>query len=187
MRLDQLDRCKSPGRLWSRPALLSKRVIDIDSCYIGHASRCQLGVCLTVHHRWSGVLIRQALYTFEQLNHLTPESRKETFMSFFRKPNEVVNGSGSPSAEDMPRCLQERAPALGAYLTCDTWPDGKPRSHSTLIIFVQDGMFKACLSDKDTNMGLWSSAKSFDDLLEALEARLTDDRPDWRKSKPKRK
>jgi hypothetical protein len=75
------------------------------------------------------------------------------------------------------------APTVGMYLTADAWPDGELREKSTLIVFYEEGAFKVCLSDKDSGSVLWATAKSFGDLLESLEARLTDGAPDWRKGR----
>lgn len=108
-------------------------------------------------------------------------------MDFFKKPLPGGIPVGGTGKSPMPHCLQERSPTLGHFLCDEVWPDGELRQRSTLVVFVEDGMFKACLSDKDSGTSLWASCKSFDDLLEALEARLTDDRPDWRKARVKGK
>ncbi len=104
--------------------------------------------------------------------------------NFFRKPDETTIPVVGEAKSPIPACMLTRAPVLGAYMTADAWPNGVVREHSSLIILVQDGMFKVCLSDKSTNMSLWSSCKSFDEVLEAVECRLTDESPDWRKQRP---
>lgn len=153
----------------------------------GRASACALGVLLVVLETWSGKLLRQSLYKWSLLSQLGPEGRKASFMSFFKKPGKPAIPVVGGDDDRIPVCLKERSPTLGHFLCSPCWPDGEARQLSSLVVFVEDGIFKACLSDKDSSNVLWSSAKCWDDLLEALEARLTDDVPDWRKSRNRKK
>lgn len=73
-------------------------------------------------------------------------------------------------------------PALYAHLTHTVWPDGKKRLASTMIVFCEQGRWKACLNAKDEELTAWVSADSFAGLWEALEVGLQQDRLDWRKA-----
>lgn len=103
---------------------------------------------------------------------------------FFRRPDDSTTPVGGQGRNTIPVDLAERSPVLAQYLTADLWPDGKPREHSSLIIFVEGGSFKVCLSDKSTNKSLWCTCRSFDEIPEALECRLTEELVDWRNQRP---
>lgn len=138
-------------------------------------------------HKWSGRLLGQCIIPFEWWFDLTPDKREEICMSFFKRPagQSATKDGAAGRLED--KDLTKEGPTLLAYLQEDAWPDGQVRQRSTLVCFCEDGMLKACLSDKDTQMTLWASSRTFWGLIEALEARLTEDVPEWRKSRAKSK
>lgn len=76
--------------------------------------------------------------------------------------------------------LQARCPALWEYLTCDRWEDGKPRQVSTLLVFCEDGVWKACLNDRAAARSLWVVLDVPSGAWDAVERTLTGERPDWR-------
>jgi hypothetical protein len=49
-------------------------------------------------------------------------------------------------------------------------------------VLVEDGSVKTCLSDRDQEQSLWRSGSSLEDALLALEATLTGEHQDWRRS-----
>lgn len=73
-------------------------------------------------------------------------------------------------------------PALLEYLQSGSYPDGAPRLRSSLLVLVEDGYVKTCLSDRDQEQSLWRSGASLEDALLALEATLTSEHQDWRRS-----
>lgn len=73
-------------------------------------------------------------------------------------------------------------PAVLEYLTAASYPDGSPRERSTLSFFVEDGVVKACLSDRDQVRTLWRSGASVEDAVMALESSLVEGTADWRRS-----
>jgi len=162
-------------------------VVDEGGPTFGLATRTALGVTLVRIHRYSGKLLVQSDYPWSLLSVCDFGIWRKVFMDFFKKPITSGIPVGGTGKFPTPPCLAERAPTLGHFLCDESWPDGEARQRSTLVIFVEDGNFKACLSDKDSNTSLWASCKSFDDLLEAMESRLTDDRPDWRRARLKGK
>lgn len=176
---------QSPGRAWSSSFRKTRLVHDEGLAHYSVATRTSLGVTLVRVHRWTGRLLCQIDYPWSILEMLDPVLRRKIIMDFFKKPLPTGIPVGGTGKFPTPNCLAERSPTLGHFLCDECWPDGEARQRSTLVVFVEDGTFKACLSDKDSGTSLWASCKSFDDLLEALEARLTDDRPDWRKARKK--
>jgi len=103
-------------------------------------------------------------------------------MNYFKKP--PVDG-GAKKGKKGETLVPEipGAPTVAQFMAADCWPDGEVRERATLIVFVEDGAFKVCLSEKNMQATLWATSATFAGLLEALEDRLTADAPDWRKAK----
>jgi hypothetical protein len=80
-----------------------------------------------------------------------------------------------------------RLPALVEYLLSDKWDDGKVRVTSTLLLFVDQGEWKACLNDRDGGRVAFVTAGTVAGLLGALEEQLQAGSAEWRASKPWRK
>lgn len=96
------------------------------------------------------------------------------------KPNE---SSASRSAVD--NDFGRQYPVLYDYLTCTCWDDDPklPRATATLLIFGQDGCFKACLRDRAESSCCWVAAPSVTELLGALERELSDGTAVWREDR----
>ena len=73
-------------------------------------------------------------------------------------------------------------PALAEYMTL-CLVDGKDRLTSTLIVSCDEGRWKGCLSDRESNNVLWRSADTFQGLLEGLESVLASGKADWREKR----
>ena len=97
------------------------------------------------------------------------------------RPTTTVTDGRSPASCD-PESLR-KFPILVDYLGQDTWEDGSVRETSTVLCVMEDGVFKACLIDKDADRTLWVSCGALQGLLPALEARLGNPGADWRKRK----
>jgi hypothetical protein len=78
-------------------------------------------------------------------------------------------------------------PAICEFMTLRKDDSGTIRKTSSLLIFCEDGQWKACLSEREEELTLWASADSLAGLLEALEATLQSPTPQWRTSSGKRK
>lgn len=74
-------------------------------------------------------------------------------------------------------------PAMWEYLTLDTDDAGKERLTSMLCVFVESGVVKVALQDRQEGLSLWVSAQSIPEALDALEARLQAGDGEWRQSK----
>lgn len=88
-----------------------------------------------------------------------------------------------------PACLADPAferglPALWEYLTLRSYDDGSPRQAATLLVFVEDGTWKACLSDREAQRSAWAAAGTFQGVLAALEASLATGTVQWRMARP---
>lgn len=74
-------------------------------------------------------------------------------------------------------------PAVMEYLTADQWPSGGVRVTSTVLVFVEDGVWKACLHDRQDGSTLWVSSGSMPGLMSVLEATLASGQAEWRKAR----
>jgi len=77
----------------------------------------------------------------------------------------------------------ERHPAIWEYLTLEAHEDGTARQRGMLMAFVEDGVVKVCMQDRDNEQSLWVSAQSLPSALEVLEGHLQGGTGDWRRMK----
>lgn len=102
--------------------------------------------------------------------------------SFVRRPSSSEAGAAPTAAASDP-VFQSRCPALWEYMTLTAWEDGSDRQPATLILLVEEGRWKGCVSDRAAGRVGWRSHETLAGLLEALEAALASDSMDWRKAK----
>lgn len=78
--------------------------------------------------------------------------------------------------------FRARYPELYDYLTATCYDDDpkQPRTTSTLLVFGQDGCFKACLRDRAESCCCWVAAPTFLELLGVLESELAGGTAVWR-------
>lgn len=96
------------------------------------------------------------------------------------KPTTVKAGLAAVDAE-----MSKQYPALMEFMTITVNDDKTPRETATVLIFAEAGLFKGCLSDRETQQTLWASSDTFEGLLEALEAMLQSGSPQWRQASKK--
>lgn len=101
-------------------------------------------------------------------------------MSFLSKLDAASKGTPAPLSA-LTGVLSV-TPAVVEYLTATAYPDGSQRERSTISLFLEDGVVKACLSDRDQARTLWRSGASVEDALMAVESAVADGTADWRKS-----
>ncbi len=81
--------------------------------------------------------------------------------------------------------LEKLYPIVHGFMTCrEGDKKGEFRETASLTLFCEDGMFKVCLSDRESGATLWASSASFQGALDALEATAGKDEPGWRVRKP---
>jgi hypothetical protein len=107
------------------------------------------------------------------------EEQWSAAMAFLKKAAEKDAKSAGTISKDGEQ-FAKKYPALLEYLTTDKWPEGGERVVSTLMMFCEDGTFKACLNDRDAGKSLWVSGASVPDALEALESILRHGGGEWR-------
>lgn len=73
-------------------------------------------------------------------------------------------------------------PTLMEYLAEDRYEDGSARRTATLLIFFDQGDWKGCLNDRDTDRVAFVTATCPTALLAVLEDKLTSSSIEWRAS-----
>lgn len=109
-----------------------------------------------------------------------PRQRKETDVAFELRRRLASGGPGADPVLDSGDALLVRYPALAAFLTATSYPDGGRRLPGSLTVFADAGCIKAALNDKDASLTAFVSASGLYALLEALERGLQSDGLDWR-------
>jgi len=74
-------------------------------------------------------------------------------------------------------------PLLVEFLSLLAWEDGKPRTPGSVILFSEEGVWKACVNDKDAALVAFVSARSPEGLLCAINDGLASGGLDWRKGR----
>jgi len=70
---------------------------------------------------------------------------------------------------------------LHDWMTCLADDRGVRRQTSSLTIFVEDGSWKGCLTDKDANKCLFITAPTLYGVLMKMDEALVSGNADWRK------
>lgn len=72
-------------------------------------------------------------------------------------------------------------PELWGHLSDPVWEGGEERRTSTLLLFWEEGLWKACLNDRALQRTAWSSGATPEGVLTSLEAGLADGMLEWRR------
>lgn len=99
---------------------------------------------------------------------------------------ERLSGEGRTStATNAPEdaAFQKKFPALWSFLVQTQWEDGTSRETGTVLIFVEDGVLKACASNRDSGHVAFVASQTVADLWGKLEKGIDGDSLDWRLSR----
>lgn len=140
------------------------------------AGRC-IGWCGSCYEGRKGRAFRKGCFGYRKSAPYT----EEAMGSVLRK--RVASQGGSGAAGGLAVCpVLDAVPGLREMLVETRFPDGSPRLTSTLLLFVEDGIVKVCLHDRDQGQTAWASGVSVGDCLEALEGGLQADTLSWKAS-----
>jgi hypothetical protein len=98
----------------------------------------------------------------------------------FRLKSKAPNGfmgNAELAAED--REFSSSFPALTEWLTLQLHEGASIRT-ATLLIFCEEGKWKACIADRERDASFFRSADTFNGLLGALEDALREGTAEWR-------
>lgn len=76
--------------------------------------------------------------------------------------------------------LSRRFPTVWEFLTRVRWDDGKARETGTILLFVDTGVLKACISDRDAGEVAFLSGHTLESLLETIDTSLSGNSLEWR-------
>lgn len=162
-----------PLKGWYREPLYSDsevRVIQFvnrDRLYImGYSAKG-----LTPILEWSTTIVR---------NKWWPPKRKEIFVGeFIRKAKARVQARAESSSVHDPE-WQSKWPALFDYMCSNAWDAKTARKTTTLWLFTEFGLVKACVNDRDTNETAFMTHTTLFGLFQSIEDGLADDTLSWR-------
>lgn len=107
-----------------------------------------------------------------------------TGMAIQRK---VASGNPSGPGGVVASGVFERTyPNVLEFLSLDAWSDGQRRERGTLLLIVEAGVCKACVSDRDQGRYAFVSGQDFETVLVSVELGLESDQLDWRVSKDRK-
>jgi hypothetical protein len=166
--------------LWRRWERVDNHPVD---CVVGADHR---GIFTELVHRYSGHPLE---CWWEPLSVSHWMTNREVWIMAKSRLAEVLarakaSGLGQPATDE---AFGVEYPILYALMT-ETSTDGKTkRQTSSVTLFTQDGMWKACVVEKDADVSLFGSADTFLGALANLEARLDAPIVDWRDRAPRGK
>lgn len=76
--------------------------------------------------------------------------------------------------------MASKYPTLFAYLTDRNWGDGSARLTSTILIFVENGVLRVCINDRDNNRSAFVTGVTLEDALNTVETKLCGETMEWR-------
>ncbi len=100
-----------------------------------------------------------------------------------RRESAVESGDVAPGYAAFCSDLKATWGDLHDWLTMQCDDRGVKRSTSSMTVFVDEGLFKVVLNDKDTGRSLWVSNKTLWGALDALEAHLVAGTGEWRRNR----
>lgn len=96
-----------------------------------------------------------------------------------RRTGPSNNGTGKETPPEDSE-FSKKFPTLFAFLTETAWEGGDSREPGSVLIFTQEGSWKAMIKDKDSGQIAFVTKGTHKTLLEALERGLAEDKLDWR-------
>ena len=106
-------------------------------------------------------------------------------MSYLK--NQRAPSAGDPDDSQPHPDDEKQFPAIVEFCCALEGPDGKKRETSTITLFWDQGMWKACVNDRDRSVSGFFSDRRLAGLLDRLELALEEGSIDWRVKKPFRK
>ena len=96
-----------------------------------------------------------------------------------KRPTDSQSGASlrATLAEDK---VLSKYPALLSYLADTTYDDGAARETSAFSLFLDDGVWKGALNDKDLRRSLYVTGLTFTEVLIALDKQCQAPNADWR-------
>ena len=97
-----------------------------------------------------------------------------------RPPSGSQPGAPAPLIHGV---VEQRYPDLAKFLTDDQWDDGSFRVLPTMMLFVQDGVWRLWLNDKALSLSAWVTGLDIDAVLMQADQGLASSTLSWRRPK----
>lgn len=97
-----------------------------------------------------------------------------------RKPGSRAMAEVAELDAASPGAWEKSYPALWSFLTATAFPDGDRRQPGTILLFLDQGRLKACLSDRECSEVAFVTGSTPESLLERVEVGLASCDLDWR-------
>lgn len=94
--------------------------------------------------------------------------------------NEAAKKAAAEALDAADAAFAKKHPALAEFLSLEEWEPGQARERGTITLFWEEGTFKACVSNRDSQEVAFVTKRTFAGLLEAIEKGLATDSLDWR-------
>jgi hypothetical protein len=112
-------------------------------------------------------------------------TRETWYMALQRRSQEARDGVAA--ASPVPSSgYWSKLPTLCEWLSALTWEDGSRRLTGTIMVFGEDGRWKAWLHDRDAAMGCFVSSDTLEGALQAAEKAVGSSGGDWRPDKSRK-
>lgn len=141
-------------------------------CGWGHRRACVCGICVTIHSKGGRFRTNR-----RPIINLSPKEKENEMPLDRPKPGELTSRNDPPFVD---RNFARDYPTLNEMLTATQYGDNQPRTTSTLLIFVENGILRFCLNDRDNSRSAFFTAETFSDALAAIDAALLSNRVEWR-------
>jgi hypothetical protein len=90
---------------------------------------------------------------------------------------------GAGAAASTEGDIASEFPELVEWLSALVWAEGEDRQTGTMMVFCEDGKWKAWLNDRDAGLSAFVTAATLDALLNAACNALCAEGGDWRPTK----
>lgn len=110
----------------------------------------------------------------------TPQPERVLDMSKYLKRQTAADKANAVPATLPDAKFEKEFPALWEFLTVSQWDATTQRITGTLLIFREEGRWKACLNDRDQLRSCFASANTWLDLMANLEDGLAESSHEWR-------
>jgi len=132
---------------------------------------CYEGLRCRRSHKGHGTAIRR------------PKQRRKGKRVYMKRRER--NGVGEKVLRASTSCsISSTFPTLAEFLAETEWEDGSSRIPGTVMLFTEDGRWKAWVHDRDQGIGAFLSNTGLQSLLSALDRALRTNDLDWRADRP---
>src|ERR1700729_2085687 len=142
--------------------------------------------CRATGLSWCGLCYANAMgranHPGHNLGRPRPSRKVRYGQMAIRKPDPVAD-AGTQVRVSLGSAFATSHPVLWEYLTSTAYEDGAGRQPASLLVFVESGIVKLCLNDRDLSRTGWVSGPALEEALVSLELKLGDGSIDWRTTK----